>query len=157
MKLELIDGCMASSFTVDNKEVYKLSSEELLSYCTKVVNTIKNKDTLLNEFKECLTIIGDYDLSTDYYTIELEETIKLVYLESPYTREYKEYLTANDLNLETYNINIIKKYFIQLLQKATEYQLYDCLRQLTEDIGIMKFLYHCDECGDNIYSYTIKL
>lgn len=157
MKLELIDGCMASSFTVDDKEAYKLSSEELLSYCIKVINTIKNKDTLLNEFKECLTIIGNYDLSTDYYTIELEETIKLIYLESPYTCEYKEYLTANDLNLETYNINIIKKYFIQLLQKATEYQLYDCLLQLTEDIGIMKFLYHCDECGDNVYSYTIKL
>lgn len=155
MKIKLILGCMANDFTVDDKEAFTLSLEELLSCCIKVINTLENKETLLSEFKVCLAIIGDYDSSTDDYIIELEETIKLVSIETSDT--YKEYLTANDINLENYDINIIKKYFTQLLEKASEDQLYCCLQQLTGDLGVIKYLSHCDECGDDIYSYTIIL
>ena len=168
MEISLTTGCICHNLTIDGQSISKIDYHEILECIQKIINNIKNKDTLISEFIEFIFIAGDYDESTEdyYYKMDNYEVRSVVESDIPNpkncdydftkTYHYREYLTINGEDLENLPIDKIRSYLINLITDST-YMRTDYLYQLVEDLGVAKFVSHCEECGDNVYTYTIKI
>lgn len=141
MKLEIIEGCLNYSFTVDGDNIYNIDKKKLKQIALDIIDKLDYND-LYKEFANTIYIIEkmpDQDescISTD----ELEQT----YIDSKPIENFK-----------TDDIKDIWKEII--LSYCSKEQILDILQDLVTDVGESKNLGHCTVCGDTTYSYVIKI
>lgn len=168
MKISLTTGCICCNLTIDGQSISKVDYYEILECIQKIINNITDKNTLISEFIEFIFITGDYDEDTEDYYYKMDDyEIRLVTEDNildpkncdydfTKTYHYREYLTINGEDLENLPVDKIRSYLINLITDST-YMRTNYLQQLVEDLGVKKFISHCETCDDDVYTYTIKI
>lgn len=168
MKIKVTIGCICDNFTVDSKSASDLSKAELSDCCEKIINNIDNKEQLIKVFIECVSICGDYDENKETYFFKSDKLIELVEesdfpnprnCDYDFTKKYhyREYLTIDGEDMSNLTLEEIKSHLNKLLYNASKNEKYSILIQLTEDLGVVEYVDHCSECGDDIYTYTYEI
>lgn len=154
MKLEIIEGCLNYSFTVDDDNIYNIDKKKLKQIALDIIDKLDRND-LYKEFANTIYIIGkmpDQDESC-ISTVELKD--KLVKYVGNDELE-QTYIDSKPIeNFKTDDIKDIWKEII--LSYCSNEQILDMLQNLVIDVGESKNLGHCTVCGDTTYSYVIKI
>ena len=67
-------------------------------------------------------------------------------------------LDIDNKKIEDFNIQEQKDILKSLIDKhGNNSSIQDMIINFLELNGIYKFIGHCDECGDNIYEYTLEI
>lgn len=154
MKLEIIEGCLNYSFTVDGDNIYNIDKKKLKQIALDIIDKLDSND-LYKEFANTIYIIGemsDRDESC-ISTVELKDKlVKFVYNDEL----EQTYIDSKPIeNFKTDDIKDIWKKII--LSYCSNEQILDILQNLVIDVGKFENLGYCTVCGDTTYSYNIKI
>ena len=154
MKLEIIEGCLNYSFTVDGNNIYNIDKKELKQIALDIIDKLDRND-LYKEFANMIYIIGkipDQDESC-ISTVELKDKLVIYVCNDELEQTYIDSKPIE--NFKTDDIKDIWKKII--LSYCSNEQILDILQDLVIDVGESKNLGHCTVCGDTTYSYVIKI
>ena len=154
MKLEIIEGCLNYSFTVDGNNIYNIDKKELKQIALDIIDKLDRND-LYKEFANMIYIIGkipDQDESC-ISTVELKDKLVIYACNDELEQTYIDSKPIE--NFKTDDIKDIWKKII--LSYCSNEQILDILQDLVIDVGESKNLGHCTVCGDTTYSYVIKI
>ena len=154
MKLEIIEGCLNYSFTVDGDNIYNIDKKKLKQIALDIIDKLDRND-LYKEFANMIYIIGkmpDQDESC-ISTVELKDKlVKFVY------KDELEQTYIDSKPIENFKTDDIKDIWKEIiLSYCSNEQILDILQDLVIDVGESKNLGHCTVCGDTTYSYVIKI
>lgn len=154
MKLEIIEGFMTYSFTVDGDNIYNIDKKKLKQIALDIIDKLNHND-LYKEFANTIYLIGempDQDESC-ISTVELKDKlVKYVYND----KLEQTYIDSKPIeNFKTDDIKDIWKEII--LSYCSNEQILDILQDLVIEVGEFKNLGYCTICGDTTYSYVIKI
>ncbi len=63
-----------------------------------------------------------------------------------------------DEESKEYNPALVKEAILKMIDlPQAEGHYYDLFQSLLERFGDMKFEFHCDQCGDDVYSYKLEI
>lgn len=154
MKLELIEGCVNYSFTVDNDNIYNVDKEKLKQIALNIIDKLYC-DNLYKEFGEMIYTIGETSNrdKSCISTVELKDKlVKFVY------NDELEQTYIDSKPIENFKIDDIKDIWKEIISSyCSNEQILDMLQNLVIDVGESKNLGHCTVCGDTTYSYVIKI
>lgn len=149
MKIILTEGCICDSLEIDGKESSECTSEELISAIRKILynesskfNLIKFLDQVIDIFSDYASFVGD---SCKYgrFLISFDEN---------------EDIIVNNKYIKDFNVDEIRDIIIEIINSGKDpANLIWTLRGLVQNYGKYKFCYHCDECGDNVVEYKLKI
>lgn len=149
MEIILTEGCICDSFDIDGKESSKYTSEELLSAIKKILYKESSKFNLINFLDEVIDIFSDYASfvgnSCKYgrFLISFDENYDII---------------VNNKYIKDFNEDEIRDIIIEIINSGkNKDNLVWTLRGLVQIYGKYKFCYHCDECGDNVVEYKLKI
>lgn len=137
MKIELTEGCILQSLTIDGKSIIDCDKKLLKKSCLKIIDKCTNKEMyyFLGIFIE---ILGDYNnedmICLDNLKVDNNAIIFYNNKELPIDKTHK------------YLLDIINKYLCN-----------EMLFELVKGKGINQYLYTCSTCGDPVYQTTIEL
>lgn len=154
MKLEIIEGCLNYSFTVDGDNIYNIDKKKLKQIALDIIDKLDRND-LYKEFANMIYITGkmpDQDESC-ISTIELKDKLVIYVCNNELEQTYIDSKPIE--NFKTDDIKDIWKEII--LSYCSNEQILDILQDLVIDVGESKNLGHCTVCGDTTYSYVIKI
>ena len=154
MKLEIIEGCLNYSFTVDGDNIYNIDKKKLKQIALDIIDKLDRND-LYKEFMNMIYIIGkmpDQDESC-ISTIELKDKLVIYVCNDELEQTYIDSKPIE--NFKTDDIKDIWKKII--LSYCSNEQILDILQDLVIDVGESKNLGYCTVCGDTTYSYVIKI
>lgn len=171
MEIILTEGCICDSLEIDGKESSECTSEELIYIIKKILDKEKSKFNLIKLLGEIIEIFGDYetdehcaycqmyncsdcdygktvgDVKTDKYGSIVMTTIG-----------NDETIAVNNKDINDFDEDEIRDIIIEIVNSGEEsVNLVWTLRGLIKDYGKYKFCYHCDECGDNVVEYKLKI
>lgn len=150
MELILTEGCVCNSLTIDDKEARDYSNEELIDIIKKVLDKEKSKFNLIKLLGMIIEIFGEN--STDKSIIKTDKYGTLT-----------EQDGTNVITVRGRDINGLKEEEIRDMMivgiscREDNADLIWVLRGLVQILGRYKFCYHCDECGDNVVEYKLKI
>ena len=149
MEIILTEGCICDSLKIDGKESSECTSEELFSAIRKILykesskfNLIKFLDLVIDIFCDYASFIGD---SCKYgrFLISFDENYDII---------------VNNKCINDFNKDEIRDIIIEIINSGkNKANLVWTLRGLVQIYGKYKFCYHCDECGDDVVEYKLKL
>ena len=149
MEIILTEGCICDSLKIDGKESSECTSEELFSAIRKILykesskfNLIKFLDLVIDIFCDYASFIGD---SCKYgrFLISFDENYDII---------------VNNKCINDFNEYEIRDIIIEIINSGkNKANLVWTLRGLVQIYGKYKFCYHCDECGDDVVEYKLKL
>ena len=154
MKLEIIEGCLNYSFTVDGNNIYNIDKKKLKQIALNIIDKLDRND-LYKEFANMIYIIGkmpDQDESC-ISTVELKDKL-IIYV----CNDELEQTYIDSKSIENFKTDDIKDIWKEIiLSYCSNEQILDILQNLVIDVGESKNLGHCTVCGDTTYSYVIKI
>ena len=149
MEIILTEGCICDSLKIDGKESSECTSEELFSAIRKILykesskfNLIKFLDLVIDIFCDYASFIGD---SCKYgrFLISFDENYDII---------------VNNKCINDFNKDEIRDIIIEIINSGkNKANLVWTLRGLVQIYGKYKFCYHCDECGDDVIEYKLKI
>ena len=149
MEIILTEGCICDSLKIDGKESSECTSEELFSAIRKILykesskfNLIKFLDLVIDIFCDYASFIGD---SCKYgrFLISFDENYDII---------------VNNKCINDFNKDEIRDIIIEIINSGkNKANLVWTLRGLVQIYGKYKFCYHCDECGDDVVEYKLKI
>ena len=149
MEIILTEGCICDSLKIDGKESSECTSEELFSAIRKILykesskfNLIKFLDLVIDIFCDYASFIGD---SCKYgrFLISFDENYDII---------------VNNKCINDFNKDEIRDIIIEIINSGkNKSNLVWTLRGLVQIYGKYKFCYHCDECGDDVVEYKLKI
>ena len=149
MKIILTEGCVCDSFEIDGKESSECTSEELISAIRKILYNESSKFNLIGVLDQVIDIFSDYASfvgnSCKYggFLISFDEN---------------EDIIVNNKYIKDFNEDEIRDIIIEIINsEKNKDNLIWTLRGLVQNYGKYKFCYHCDECGDNVVEYKLKI
>ena len=154
MELILTEGCVCDSLTIDDKEVRDYSNEELSGIIKKVLDKEKSKFNLIKLLGMIIEIFGEY--STDKIIIETDKYGLITIMEQD--QDGTDVITVGERNVNDFAEEEIRDMIIAIISSRDDNaDLIWTLRGLIQNLGRYKFCYHCDECGDNVVEYKLKI
>lgn len=149
MEIILTEGCICDSFIIDGKESSECTSEELFSAIRKILYKESSKFNLIGFLNQVIDIFSDYDSfiggSCRYgrFLISFDEN---------------EDIIVNNKYIKDFNEDEIRDIIIEIINsRKNQDNLVWTLKGLVQIYGKYKFCYHCDECGDNVVEYKLKI
>lgn len=149
MEIILTEGCICDSLVIDGKKSSEYTSEELLSAIKKILYKESSKFNLINFLDEVIDIFSDYASfvgnSCKYgrFLISFDENYDII---------------VNNKYIKDFNEDEIRDIIIEIINSGkNKDNLVWTLRGLVQIYGKYKFCYHCDECGDNVVEYKLKI
>lgn len=149
MEIVLTEGCICDSLVIDGKESSEYTSEELLSAIKKILYKESSKFNLINFLDEVIDIFSDYASfvgnSCKYgrFLISFDENYDII---------------VNNKYIKDFNEDEIRDIIIEIINSGkNKDNLVWTLRGLVQIYGKYKFCYHCDECGDDVIEYKLKI
>ena len=149
MKITLTEGCICDSLVIDGKESSECTSEELLSAIRKILYKESSKFNLIGFLDQVIDIFSDYASfagdSCRYgrFLISFDEN---------------EDIIVNNKYIKDFNEDEIRDIIIEIINSGkNQANLVWTLRGLVQIYGKYKFCYHCDECGDDVVEYKLKI
>ena len=149
MEIILTEGCICDSLKIDGKESSGCTSEELISVIRKILynesskfNLIEFLDMVIDIFCDYASFIGD---SCKYgrFLISFDENYDII---------------VNNKCINDFNKDEIRDIIIEIINSGkNKANLVWTLRGLVQIYGKYKFCYHCDECGDDVVEYKLKI
>ena len=149
MEIILTEGCVCDSLVIDGKESSECTSEELFSAIRKILykesskfNLIKFLDLVIDIFCDYASFIGD---SCKYgrFLISFDENYDVI---------------VNNKCINDFKEDEIRDIIIEIINSGkNKANLVWTIRGLVQDYGKYKFCYHCDECGDDVVEYKLKI
>lgn len=149
MEIILTEGCICDSLVIDDKESSECTSEELISTIRKILynksskfNLIKFLDLVIDIFCDYASFVGD-SYKYGRFLISFDEN---------------EDIIVNNKYIKDFNEDEIRDVIIEIINSGkNKDNLVWTLRGLVQNYGKYKFCYHCDECGDNVVEYKLKI
>lgn len=149
MEIILTEGCICNSFVIDGKESSEYTSEELISVIRKILYNESNKSNLINFLDLVIDIFCDYASFT-------EDSCK--YGRFLISFDENEGIIVNNKYINNFNEDKIRDVIIEIINSGkNKANLVWALRGLVQNYGKYKFCYHCDECGDDVVEYKLKI
>lgn len=149
MEIILTEGCIWDSLIIDGKESSECTSEELISTIRKILYNESNKFNLINFLDLVIDIFCDYASFTEdsykygHFLISFDEN---------------EDIIVNDKHIKDFNENEIRDVIIEIINSGkNKANLVWTIRGLVQNYGKYKFCYHCEECGDDVVEYKLKI
>ena len=149
MEIILTEGCVCDSLDIDGKESSECTSEELFSAIRKILYKESSKFNLISFLDQVIDIFSDYASfvgdSCRYgrFLISFDEN---------------EDIIVNNKYIKDFNEDKIRDIIIEIINSGkNQDNLVWTLRDLVQIYGKYKFCYHCDECGDDVVEYKLKL
>ena len=149
MEIILTEGCICDSLKIDGKESSECTSEELISVIRKILynesskfNLIEFLDLVIDIFCDYASFIGD-SCKYDRFLISFDENYDII---------------VNNKCINDFNEDEIRDIIIEIINSGkNQANLVWTLRGLVQIYGKYKFCYHCDECGDDVVEYKLKI
>lgn len=149
MEIILTEGCVYNSFVIDGKESSEYTSDELISVIRKILYNESNKSNLINFLDLVIDIFCDYASFT-------EDSCK--YGRFLISFDENEGIIVNNKYIKDFNEDEIRDVIIEIINSGkNKANLIWTLRDLVQNYGKYKFCYHCDECGDDVVEYKLKI
>lgn len=154
MKIILTEGCVCGSLTIDGEEARDYSNKELVGIIKKVLDKEKSKFNLIKLLGMVVEIFGEY--STDKIIIETDKYGLITIMEQD--QDGADVITVGERNVNDFAEEEIRDMIIAVISSRDDNaDLIWTLRGLIQNLGRYKFCYHCDECGDNVVEYKLKI
>lgn len=154
MKIILTEGCVCASLTIDGEEARDYSNKELVGIIKKVLDKEKSKFNLIKLLGMVVEIFGEY--STDKIIIETDKYGLITIMEQG--QDGADIITVGERNVNDFAEEEIRDMIIAVISSRDDNtDLIWTLRGLIQNLGRYKFCYHCDECGDNVVEYKLKI
>lgn len=149
MEIILTEGCICNSLVIDGKESSECTSEELISVIRKILYNESNKSNLINFLDLVIDIFCDYASFT-------EDSCKYGRFLIPF--DENEDIIVNNKYINNFKEDEIRDVIIEIINSGkNKANLVWTLRGLIQNLGKSKFCYHCDECGDDVVEYKLKI
>ena len=149
MEIILTEGCICDSLIIDGKESSECTSEELLSVIIKILYKESSKFNLISFLDQIIDIFSDYASfvgnSCRYgrFLISFDENYDII---------------VNNKCIKDFNEDEIRDIIIEIINSGkNQANLVWTLRGLIQIYGKYKYCYHCDECGDDVVEYKLKI
>ena len=149
MEIILTEGCICDSLVIDGKESSECTSEELLSVIRKILYKESSKFNLISFLDQVIDIFSDYASfvgnSCRYgrFLISFDENYDII---------------VNNKYIKDFNEDEIRDIIIEIINSGkNQANLVWALRGLVQIYGKYKYCYHCDECGDDVVEYKLKI
>ena len=149
MEIILTECCICDSLVIDGKESSECPSEELLSVIRKILYKESSKFNLINFLDQVIDIFSDYASfvgnSCRYgrFLISFDENYDII---------------VNNKCVKDFNEDEIRDIIIEIINSGkNQANLVWTLRGLVQIYGKYKYCYHCDECGDDVVEYKLKI
>ena len=154
MKLEIIEGCLNYSFTVDGDNIYNIDKKKLKQIALDIIDKLDRND-LYKEFANTIYIIGEMPDQDESCISIVELKDKLV---KYVCNDELEQTYIDSKPIENFKTDDIKNIWKEIISSyCSNEQILDILQNLVIDVGESKNLGHCTVCGDTTYSYVIKI
>lgn len=70
-------------------------------------------------------------------------------------------ITINDKDINDFEQEDLKEYAVhmvsQLVNELDKDDIIDLIRDIVDRFGEYKYLYHCEQCGDDVVEYKIEI
>ena len=149
MEIILTEGCICDSLVIDGKESSECTLEELLSVIRKILYKESSKFNLISFLDQVIDIFSDYASfvgnSCKYgrFLISFDENYDII---------------VNNKYIKDFNEDEIRDIIIEIINSGkNQSNLVWALRGLVQIYGKYKYCYHCDECGDDVVEYKLKI
>lgn len=149
MEIILTEDCICNSLVINDKESSECTSEELISVIRKILYNESSKFNLINFLNLVIDIFCDYDSfvgdSCRYgrFLISFDENGDII---------------VNNKYINVFNKDEIRDIIIEIINSGkNKANLVWTIRGLVQNYGKYKFCYHCDECGENVVEYKLKI
>ena len=149
MEIILTEGCICDSLVIDGKESSECTLEELLSVIRKILYKESSKFNLISFLDQVIDIFSDYASfvgdSCRYgsFLISFDENYDII---------------VNNKYIKDFNEDEIRDIIIEIINsEKNQANLVWALRGLVQIYGKYKYCYHCDECGDDVVEYKLKI
>lgn len=150
MELILTEGCICGSLTIDGKEVNDCTNKELVDIIKKVLEKEKSKFNSIKLLGMIIEIFGEY--STDENIIETDKYGTLT------QQDGTDIVTVGERDINGFTEEEIRDIILTIIDSMDECaDVFWALRGLVQNLGRYEFCYHCDECGDNVVEYKLKI
>ena len=150
MKIILTEGCVCGSLTINDKEARDYSNKELIDIIKKVLDKEKSKFNLIELLGMIVEIFGEY--STD------ECLIKTANYGTLTKQDDADVITVEEKDANDFTEEEIRDIILTVINSRNDNaDLIWALRGLIQILGRYKFCYHCDECGDDVVEYKLKI
>ena len=149
MEIILTEGCVCDSLVIDVKESSEYTSEELLSVIRKILYKESSKFNLISFLDQVIDIFSDYasfvgnSCRYGHFLISFDENYDII---------------VNNKYIKDFNEDEIRDIIIEIINSGkNQDNLVWALRGLVQIYGKYKYCYHCDECGDDVVEYKLKV
>lgn len=150
MKIILTEGCVCDSLTIDSKEANEYSNEELKDIIKKILDKEKSKFNLIKLLGAVIEAFSGY--FTDESIIKTDKYGLLV------KRDDNDAITVGKRSINNFTEEEIRDMILTVINMEDDNaDLIWALRELIQNLGIYKFCYHCDDCGDNVVEYKLNV
>lgn len=154
MKIILTEGCVCDSLTIDDKEARECSNEELKEIVKKVLDKEKSRYNLIKLLGMVVEIFGDY--SNDEIMIETDKYGLIII--TGQDQDSADVISVAERDANDFTEEEIRDMILTVINSRDDNaDLIWTLRGLIQNFGEYKFCYHCDECGDNVVEYKLKI
>lgn len=152
MKLLLTEGCICDSLVIDDKDAIDYSNNELRNIIKKILEIEEGKFNLIKLLEEVIKIFDcDY---TDEITVKTYKYGLISTIEQNGT----DIIVVEGKDINDFTEDEIRDIIINIISDNNDIaNLIWVLRGFVQNFGEYKFCYHCDECGDNVVEYKLKI
>lgn len=168
MKIVATEGCTCNDLTIDGDSTmpYFFNEEkeckerlpklkEVLFKVLDYINDNFEHKVIFSIFEDTMELFGETDEDFIYkianYEINYDNAYNLSWIKKD----------SNTIKEENIIVQDIKNVFNEVNKEGDEVNFYtrinSFLHSLVCTYGEGKYVFHCDQCGDNVYDYTIKL
>lgn len=170
MEIILTEGCICDSLTINGIDVNLYTDEMLKVLIDEILNKETNKELLLRHLTTIIDISGEYIENSHCVNCTFFECPSCEYnISSNVMTTYKGLIkvvtdssdnciiTVEGKDINNFSIDEIRNIIISMVAASTNACLLWVLRDLVKFYGLYKFCYHCEECGDNVVEYKLKI
>ena len=170
MNILLTTGCVCDAFTVDDINLNDMPLEEIKNIAFKILDAEYDHTALCTILKYAVEQFGEEEISAECKTCKTSYKDCLVcpYYKDMYSihfgnivfeqKDNVEIFTSNNKNVDEHTEAEIKDLIKNIVNKIDDnVDLIWWLRSVVQYMGKYKFCYHCDECGDNVVEYKLKV
>lgn len=166
-KFTYIDGCTATSINVDGKNFKEMSSDEKIDAMKKLFKYFLNCQGRWETFKDVMELLVP-EIATDTRSFVFDDdgnTINVYNYKHENNKisviDFADNVSVLFNGYECFGFEIRKDEmdFINHILEMNGDNVYlsNIFMNIMMYYGNPKFLYHCDQCGDNVGEYTLDI
>lgn len=150
MKLQYTEGCVCTSLLVDDEELNELPADKQKEVALAIFSYISNDPLAESDrYQECLRA---------FYECYLDENMDLGGNVTPddfYNEVDKRVASFMEMAIDK-KIEVCKE-AIKSMDGRYGCAIQELYLKATQHLGKNKFCFHCDDCGDSVYEYTLEI